>query len=222
MQDIFNVSLILLWPLICCILFLKLDTVSAVFISLIGGMLFLPVGVEFDLPLVPAIDKNISSSLGAILGIPFAIKIGIRSKLTTFFKENVMIPALAKLRPNITYLPGYGITEETFNQSYLFNHPDRYSAEDLFQGIHEKTSFSFSEIHAEKKHKTKNGTSYSTIFKGLFMVAEWTDKDERQYEHIKDQQKKSGKKTDKAEEIAAMPDENTIELSAFSNEDNFP
>ncbi|WP_296591694.1 addiction module toxin RelE [Methylophaga sp.] len=35
------------------------------------------------------------------------------------------------------------------------------------------------------------------------MVAEWTDKDERQYEHIKDQQKKGGKKTDKAEEIAA-------------------
>lgn len=35
------------------------------------------------------------------------------------------------------------------------------------------------------------------------MVAEWTDKDERQYEHIKEQQKKSGKKTDKAEEIAA-------------------
>lgn len=35
------------------------------------------------------------------------------------------------------------------------------------------------------------------------MVAEWTDKDERQYEHIKEQQQKSGKKTDKAEEIAA-------------------
>lgn len=35
------------------------------------------------------------------------------------------------------------------------------------------------------------------------MVAEWTDKDERQYEHIKQQQKKSGKKNDKAEEIAA-------------------
>ncbi|AFI83032.1 addiction module toxin RelE [Methylophaga nitratireducenticrescens] len=35
------------------------------------------------------------------------------------------------------------------------------------------------------------------------MVAEWTDKDERQYEHIKEQQKKSGKKTNKAEEIAA-------------------
>lgn len=35
------------------------------------------------------------------------------------------------------------------------------------------------------------------------MVTEWTDKDERQYEHIKKQQQKSGKKTEKAEEIAA-------------------
>lgn len=35
------------------------------------------------------------------------------------------------------------------------------------------------------------------------MVAQWTDKDERQYAHILEQQKKSGKKTDQAEEIAA-------------------
>lgn len=35
------------------------------------------------------------------------------------------------------------------------------------------------------------------------MVAEWTEKDERQYEHIKEQQRKTGKKTDTAEEIAA-------------------
>lgn len=35
------------------------------------------------------------------------------------------------------------------------------------------------------------------------MAAEWTDKDERQYQHIAEQQKKRGKKSDKAEEIAA-------------------
>lgn len=35
------------------------------------------------------------------------------------------------------------------------------------------------------------------------MVAEWTDKDERQYAYIVEQQKKRGKKTDQAEEIAA-------------------
>ncbi len=31
----------------------------------------------------------------------------------------------------------------------------------------------------------------------------WSDKDERQYEHIKDSQKDQGKSTDRAEEIAA-------------------
>lgn len=35
------------------------------------------------------------------------------------------------------------------------------------------------------------------------MAFEWTDKDERQYLHILEEQKKRGKKTDKAEEIAA-------------------
>ncbi len=35
------------------------------------------------------------------------------------------------------------------------------------------------------------------------MPAKWTDKDERQYEHIKEQQENSGKKLNKAEEIDA-------------------
>jgi plasmid stabilization system protein ParE len=35
------------------------------------------------------------------------------------------------------------------------------------------------------------------------MPREWSDKRERQYEHIKDSQKKQGKPTKKAEEIAA-------------------
>lgn len=35
------------------------------------------------------------------------------------------------------------------------------------------------------------------------MVAEWTEKDERQYLYIVEQQKKQGKKTEQAEEIAA-------------------
>ena len=35
------------------------------------------------------------------------------------------------------------------------------------------------------------------------MPKAWSDKDERQYEHIKDSQKDQGKSTDRAEEIAA-------------------
>jgi plasmid stabilization system protein ParE len=35
------------------------------------------------------------------------------------------------------------------------------------------------------------------------MPSAWSDKDERQYEHIKESAKESGKSTDRAEEIAA-------------------
>jgi hypothetical protein len=69
MQELINVALILVWPVVCCLFFLKLETVPATFVSLVGGMLILPVKVQFDLPLIPAIDKNVSSSIGALLGI---------------------------------------------------------------------------------------------------------------------------------------------------------
>lgn len=35
------------------------------------------------------------------------------------------------------------------------------------------------------------------------MPKEWSKKDERQYEHVKDSEKDAGKSTDRAEEIAA-------------------
>ena len=35
------------------------------------------------------------------------------------------------------------------------------------------------------------------------MPAQWTDKDERQYEHIKDSERKEGRSTKRAKQIAA-------------------
>jgi hypothetical protein len=35
------------------------------------------------------------------------------------------------------------------------------------------------------------------------MPKSWSNKDERQYEHVKESEKKSGKSTDRAKEIAA-------------------
>jgi hypothetical protein len=35
------------------------------------------------------------------------------------------------------------------------------------------------------------------------MPKAWSDKDERQYEHVKDSEKESGKSTERAKEIAA-------------------
>lgn len=74
MQEFLNVALILAWPIFCCLIFAKLDTVTATFVSLVGGMLLLPVKVQFDLPLIPAIDKNVSGAIGALLGLLFIKK----------------------------------------------------------------------------------------------------------------------------------------------------
>jgi hypothetical protein len=80
---------------------------------------------------------------------------------------------LAKLKPEIAYEPNSFVLEDSFNASNLFSRPDRYKGEDLFLGKHDKTSFSFFEIHAEKEHKSKNSKSYTTIFRGVFMVADF-------------------------------------------------
>ena len=112
-------------------------------------------------------------ALGALISIPTLVKLWSQNHLTHSFKNNLIAPLLNKLRPGVVYLPSASIQEQIFNESNLFSKPDRYKGEDLFQGKHDKTLFSFSEIHAEKEHKSKNSTTYSTIFKGVFMVADF-------------------------------------------------
>ncbi len=61
-----------------------------------------------------------------------------------------------------------------FNRSLLFNKPDKFSGNDFILGQLDKTTIQFSDIHAEKKYKDNKGrTRYSTIFQGLFIVADF-------------------------------------------------
>ena len=71
MQDLFNIGVILAWPLLCCFFYSRFDRITATFIAIVGGFLLLPVKVAIDLPLFPDIDKNITSCIGALLGIIF-------------------------------------------------------------------------------------------------------------------------------------------------------
>jgi len=78
----------------------------------------------------------------------------------------------------MTYVPGSGISEGMFVAADLFSRPDRYHSEDLFQGMIGKTSIMFSEVHAEEKHtstdsKGRRKTTWSTIFKGVFLIADF-------------------------------------------------
>lgn len=96
-------------------------------------------------------------------------------KFGQLFKSKVMVPALLKRFPNLMYQEG-GISREHFLTGELYEKGkvDRYTSEDQFSGHHGKTKFRFCEAHAEKKSSNSNGNnSYSTIFQGVFMIADF-------------------------------------------------
>ncbi len=110
--------------------------------------------------------------------IPLLISSNLKAKWVQKYKDEVLKPIVEAEFPGVIYEDRNYISEEMFNSSNLFSNPDRFQGEDLFSGTQDATSFSFSEIHAEEKHtrRDKNGnttTSYTTIFKGLFLIADF-------------------------------------------------
>lgn len=96
-------------------------------------------------------------------------------KFGKLFKLNVMVPSLLKRFPNMSYQEK-GISEDHFVRSELYkrNEVDRYSSEDEFRGTHGKTKFRFSEVHVEQESSNSDGgSSYTTIFQGVFMIADF-------------------------------------------------
>ncbi len=77
----------------------------------------------------------------------------------------------------LQYQAKTGITEADFRNSGLFRFPDRYSSEDMIQGKVGETTLRFSEVHAEYRQEHSDGkntrTEYHTIFKGLFLIADF-------------------------------------------------
>ncbi|WP_412508249.1 hypothetical protein [Roseovarius sp. SYSU LYC5161] len=64
---------LLIWPVVCAVLFNRLRIELALIWSILGGYLLLPPLVEFDLPLLPALDKFSIPSFSAFLIIVFVL-----------------------------------------------------------------------------------------------------------------------------------------------------
>jgi len=62
-----------LWPLICLILFRRMPLERALIWSILGGYLILPPLTEFNLPLVPSMDKTTIPALSAALILVFVL-----------------------------------------------------------------------------------------------------------------------------------------------------
>jgi hypothetical protein len=95
------------------------------------------------------------------------------------FKGEVLSRLVALVDPGLSYDAEDGIDSGTFSASGIFRTGiDRYSCEDLFTGAVGATAFRFSEVHAEYKTTTTDSkgrttTTWHTIFKGIFFVADF-------------------------------------------------
>lgn len=68
MGNSFALLALLAWPVLCVFVFRSMKTHIAVFVTIVGGFMLLPVGVEIDFPLVPPFDKNTIPTITAFLG----------------------------------------------------------------------------------------------------------------------------------------------------------
>ncbi|TKC56029.1 DUF3137 domain-containing protein [Pedobacter hiemivivus] len=94
------------------------------------------------------------------------------------FKQGVIPLVLKTIDESLEMDYTNGLSEKEFICSQLFSkEPDRYRSEDQVSGIAGKTSFSFSELHAEYKTvtQTKNGRQehWHTILKGIVFYADF-------------------------------------------------
>lgn len=102
-----------------------------------------------------------------------------KSKLAQEFKDEILTKQMDGIE-EVNYQPKNAISVEEFWESKLFSNYsiDRYRGEDLFEGKNDKTTYKFSEIHAEEKHTTTDSkgrtqTTWVTIFQGIMMIADF-------------------------------------------------
>jgi len=86
MPNSFAYLMLIIWPLVCLILFRRLTVERAIIWSILGGYLLLPVRAVFDLPLVPNFDKTTIPNLSALA---FCLLIA-RKRLSLWPESRVM------------------------------------------------------------------------------------------------------------------------------------
>jgi hypothetical protein len=91
------------------------------------------------------------------------------------FKAKIITPLIHAIDPHLIYNPDFMISQHLFERSDLFQQNiDRYSGNDYVKGSIEGVPLEFSDLHAEYKTRDSKGrTQWHTLFRGLFLVAEF-------------------------------------------------
>ena len=95
------------------------------------------------------------------------------------YKQDVFARVTSALAPGMTYHPQHFIAENDYTGCGLqSSRIDRYSGQDYFEGHVGGTHLIFSEIHAEREESRKDSkgnrrTYWVTVFKGIFLMADF-------------------------------------------------
>jgi Ca2+/Na+ antiporter len=104
----------------------------------------------------------------------FIIGYNRKKKYVSAFKENIIQKVIHFIDPDLRYNSKGMINRSDYDASGLFlQSPDRYNGDDYIEGTRDKTFFSFSELHTEKKVSSGKNTTWVTIFKGLFFIGDF-------------------------------------------------
>ena len=97
-------TMLALWPAICLVLFRTQTPQRALIWSVLGGYLFLPPLTEFNLPLVPAMDKvsipNLSVLLIAVFLLPEKVRLWPQARLAQWLVAGFLLGAIPTVMTN--------------------------------------------------------------------------------------------------------------------------
>lgn len=114
--------------------------------------------------------------VGLVFVIIFGVKLSkVRKATKQIYKEGIIRPIVHFIDDSLNYDPYSMIPQSDFTASKIFTQGvDRYKGDDFIQGKIGETAIRFSEIHAEYYTTDKDGKrQYHTIFKGLFLIADF-------------------------------------------------
>ncbi len=104
---------------------------------------------------------------------------GKYSEFKSEFKQEIIFRLIRFIDPGLSYSKDSCLPYPLFLESNIFlTQVDRYGGDDYVTGKIGETKLEFSEVHAEHKTETTDSkgnrqTQWTTIFKGLFVVADF-------------------------------------------------
>lgn len=98
-----------------------------------------------------------------------------RPDFKTQYKDTVIRKIIQFISPELVYSSHQFISNTKFSNSGIFlQQVDIYNGEDLVQGMIDKTTVEFCELHTQDRTTDSKGrTHYVTIFKGIFYIADF-------------------------------------------------